>query len=173
MSILVNVPTLVKIWSMRGFSETDISMLEILNELKQFLVSCEWLHSSLNTFCRCLGFNYINSVALFCFFWRFFLALVPLYSLVTCKKEGQKDCKTFAVVLLLCRACWSKNLSGQHLAFFSYQTTTTSFSSTITERPALSAKRCQKTLRSASFAALSSVSKASAVNSRVPVNVFW
>lgn len=75
--------------------------------------------------------------------------------------------------LLRCRLCLCRTLSGRHLVFSSFLTTTTSSSSTTTGKLALPAKRCQKTPRSALFAAPSCVSKAHAANSRVPVNAFW
>lgn len=83
------------------------------------------------------------------------------------------DSKACVLSFLLCRLCWCRTLSGRHLVFSSYLTTTTSSSSTITGKLALPAKRCQKTPRSASFVAPSCVSKAHAANSRAPVNAFW
>ena len=78
-----------------------------------------------------------------------------------------------SVSFLPWRPCSSRSLSGPRPASCSSLTTTMSSSSTITGRPALPAKKCQKTPRSVWFVAPLSVSRAFAANSRVSVNVFW
>lgn len=69
--------------------------------------------------------------------------------------------------------CWCRTLTGLLLVCCSFLTTTTLSSSTTTGSPALCAVRHLKTQLCASFVERSSVSRASAANSRVSASVCW
>lgn len=70
------------------------------------------------------------------------------------------------------RPCLSRIHSGRPPTSSTYLTTTTSSSSTTTRRPALPAKKCQRTRRFASSVAPSSASKGCAASSKGSVNAF-